>query len=83
MNERLKELMIESGAYDYYEINEGVAGDEQPMIKLVELVVKECASMCEREGYRLSMDDTIEHHRDLAKQCHKIGLMLAEHFGVE
>lgn len=52
-------------------------------MRFAELIVRECASICEREGYRLSMDGTTENHRDLAKQCHKIGLTLTEHFGVE
>jgi hypothetical protein len=45
MNERIKELMEQSGAYDYYEVNEGVDGDEQPMIKFAELIVRECLSL--------------------------------------
>jgi len=42
MNERIKELMIKSGAFDHYEINEGVEGDELPMVKFAELIVREC-----------------------------------------
>ena len=47
------------------------------------LIVKECIQVCENEGYRLSMDTKTEHHRDLAKQCHKICVMVEKHFGVE
>lgn len=51
MNERIKELMKQSGAYDYYEVNEGVDGDEQPMIKFAELVRADereaCAKVCD------------------------------------
>ena len=43
MNERIRELMVKSGAYDHYEINGGVNGDELPMIKFAELIVAECA----------------------------------------
>ena len=43
MNKKIKDLMIESGAYDHYEINEGVNGDELPMVKFAELIVRECA----------------------------------------
>lgn len=43
MNKRIKELMIKSGAYDHYEVNEGVNGDELPMVKFAELIVRECA----------------------------------------
>ena len=46
MNERIKELMVKSGAYDHYEINEGVNGDELPMVKFAELIIKECAEIC-------------------------------------
>ena len=47
MNKRIKELMIKSGAYDHYEINEGVNGDELPMVKFAELIVKECLEWCD------------------------------------
>ena len=47
MNERLKELLKQSGAYDYYEVNEGVEGDEKPMEKFAELIVKECLNNME------------------------------------
>ena len=43
MNQRIKELMVKSGAFDHYEINEGVNGDELPMVKFAELIIKECA----------------------------------------
>lgn len=49
MNERIKELMKQSGAYDYYEVNEGVDGDEQPMIKFAELIVRECAGVVSKD----------------------------------
>lgn len=45
MNKRIKELMIQSGAYDHYEINEGVNGDELPMVKFAELIIRECAQL--------------------------------------
>jgi hypothetical protein len=47
MNERIKELCIKSGAWDHYEVNEGVDGDEVPMQEFAELIVKECMRMCE------------------------------------
>jgi hypothetical protein len=43
MNERIRELCIKSGAYEHYEVNEGVDGDELPMQKFAELIVGECA----------------------------------------
>lgn len=39
MNKRIKELAIQSGAWDHYEINEGVDGDEKPLEKFAELIV--------------------------------------------
>jgi len=47
MNERIKELCIKSGAWDHYEVNEGVDGDEVPMQEFAELIVQECMRMCE------------------------------------
>ena len=43
MNQRIKELAEKSGAWEYYEINEGVNGDEKPLEKFAELIVRECA----------------------------------------
>lgn len=69
MNKRIKELMKQSGAYDYYEINEGVNNDELPMAKFAELIVKECISKCVgMNQYKLGFE--------LAKE-------FKEHFGVE
>jgi len=40
MNGLIKLLMVESGAYNYYEINEGF-DDEGPMVKFAESIVNE------------------------------------------
>lgn len=69
MNQRIQELMKQSGAYDYYEVNEGVDGDEQPMIKFAELIVKECA-------YLVNHQQRTTGYTTHAK-------MLCEEFGVE
>lgn len=74
MNERIKELMIQSGAYEHYEINEGVDGDELPMVKFAELIVRECAlrSYLEDSG-NPEVEEALEFWRkDMLK-----------HFGVE
>ena len=42
MNERIKELLKQSGAYDHYQIMEGLRSDEKPIEKFAELIVKEC-----------------------------------------
>ena len=54
MNERIRELCIQSGAFEHYEINEGVDGDDVPMQRFAELIVRECAdflSLSGRDGY--------------------------------
>ena len=78
MKERIRDLLVQAMA----EVGPDDT-DLKTLEKFAELIVRECASICEREGYRLSMDDTTENHRELAKQCHKIGIILTEHFGVE
>jgi hypothetical protein len=93
MNERIRELSKQANAWypEGYPSAEGsnaewenlVIFDKEDLEKFAELIVRECAWICEREGYRLSMDDTTENHRDLAKQCHKIGIILTEQFGVK
>lgn len=45
MNERIKELAEQSGAWEYYEINEGVYGDEKPLEKFAELIVLACMTV--------------------------------------
>ena len=44
MNKHIKELCVKSGAWDYYEVNEGVNGDELFMQKFAEVIVRECAT---------------------------------------
>jgi hypothetical protein len=69
MNERLKELLKQSGAYDYYEVNEGVEGDEKPMEKFAELIVKECIDTLNWHG----VDDGVPYIEYMAKS--KLGVM--------
>ena len=47
MNERIRELMIKSGAFDHYEINEGVDGDELPMEKFAKLIIEKCGDIAD------------------------------------
>jgi hypothetical protein len=53
MNERIRELCIQSGAYEHYEVNEGVNGDELPMQRFAELILQECA--------RIALSDEVAH----------------------
>jgi len=67
MNERIRELCIQSGAYEHYEVNEGVNGDDSPMQRFAELIVQECCDVLydnEMGGYQ-------------------VNYVLKEHFGVE
>ena len=70
MNKRIKELMVKSGAYDHYEINEGVDGDELPMVKFAELIVKECCRSIRPEL------------RDMISRGKAVDI-IKEHFGIE
>lgn len=76
MNERIKELCLKSGAYEHYEVNEGVNGDELPMQKFAELIVQECIYIVQikmpRNGSTPENLRSREHVRDIR-----------EHFGVE
>jgi len=74
MNKLVKELCIQSGAYEYYEVNEGVKGDDLPMQKFAELIVRKCADVCKsatQEGQPLHLVSLGYSQR------------LKEHFGVE
>jgi len=70
MNKRIKQLMIDSGAYEHYEINEGVDGDELPMVKFAELIVAECANIDFRAKLGLSGDDAFA-----------VSELIKDHFG--
>lgn len=78
MNERIKELMKQSGAYDYYEVNEGVDGDEQPMIKFAELIVIECAELCLKYAEYEGPFNTMGYRKG-----QHFNTIIKHHFGVE
>jgi hypothetical protein len=65
MNERIKELCIQSGAWEHYEINEGVDGDELPMQRFAELIVRECQDNLAWHGHdeAVSQLDWFLHHK--------------------
>lgn len=84
MNERIKELMKQSGAYDYYEVNEGVDGDEQPMIKFAELIVRECCQLIDDSTPVYSPNDLQEDYcKGKLDGYHAALLEIREHFGVK
>lgn len=68
MSERIKELAMQSGAWDHYEINEGVDGDEKPLEKFAELIVRECADVA---GYYYTRNECVSPRQ------------IKRHFGVE
>lgn len=51
MNERIRELCIQSGAYEHYEVNEVVNGDDLPMQRFAELIVKDCIIVMMKNDY--------------------------------
>lgn len=73
MNERIRELMKQSGAYSYYDINEGVDGDELPMVKFAELIVKDCFDVVIGDGRFHDSKNIINASKAVAM----------EHFGVK
>ena len=68
MNERIKELLKQSGLQPYYDAQEG------QIEKFAELIVRECISTLEEKIYRSIDNEGDEIWADL---------ILKEHFGVE
>lgn len=68
MNERIKELLKQSGLQPYYDAQEG------QIEKFAELIVRECISTLEEKIYRSIDNEGDEIWTDL---------ILKEHFGVE
>ena len=88
MNERIRELAEQSGAWEYYEINEGVDGDEKPLEKFAELIVQECAEIALEQKKWVEnmtvfnpMDESWNEAR--IQQSQRIIDKIKEHFGVE
>jgi len=74
MNERIRELCIQSGAYEHYEVNEGVNGDELPMQRFAELIVRECAELAREWEDDYVVEDTAPFYSDVK---------IKQHFAVE
>ena len=71
MNPRIRELAKQSGAWEYYEINEGVGEDEKHLEKFALLIIRECAQ---------SVNDWYQNHDRIHSD--PMSWVLA-HFGVE
>jgi len=70
MNERIRELCIESGAWEHYEVNPGVNGDDTPMQRFAELIIAECC---------VALHPML---RDMISRTQGVD-MIVKHFGVE
>ena len=81
MNERIKELAKQSGAWEYYEINEGVGEDEKNLEKFAELIVKECAKAIADDQLAKDCDTFLMD--SYAKGMRYSAHLIKEHFGVE
>lgn len=73
MNERIKQILKHSGAWDYYEINEGVEGDEAAILKFAELLIERCAKVAQH-----FTPDTEE-----CEYTHLVSDKIKEHFGLD
>jgi len=81
MNERIRELAKQSGAWEYYEINEGVGEDEKHLEKFAELIVRECATAITNDD--LAKDCGTFLMDSYAKGMRYSAHLIKEHFGVE
>lgn len=73
MNERIKDLAVKAGAWEYYEINEGVDGDEKPLEKFAELLILRCANVA---WMHAPETDELSYSRFISDK-------IKEYFGVE
>ena len=80
MNERIKELAKQSGAWEYYEINEGVGEDEKHLEKFALLIVQECANVITDD--QLAKDCGTFLMDSWAKGMRYSAHLIKEHFGV-
>ena len=90
MNERISELAKQSGAWEYYEINEGVGEDEKHIEKFALLIIRECCQYLNSEAERLYALSASEHRPNFkedfeicAEKCYDNIQGIKEHFGVE
>lgn len=84
MNERIKELLKQSGAYDHYEIMEGLRSDEKPIEKFAQLIVQECCALI-APSQEHSDDASLPYigGAEGVELLHGSVRLIKEHFGVE
>jgi len=78
MNERIKELAIEA---EFSEKDLHIQGDN--FQKFAELLIKDCASICEINGQSYKYSFTPARARLAESTSNHCGLMIKKHFGVE
>jgi hypothetical protein len=81
MNERIRELAKQSGAWQYYEINEGVGEDEKHLEKFAQLIVRECATAITDNEFAKDCGTFLMD--SYAKGMRYSAHLIKEHFGVE
>ena len=82
MNERIKELATQAG-FDYHVTVGLVAMPNANAGKFAELIVRECASICELNGQSYTHSFTPAQARLAESTSNHCGLMIKKHFGVE
>ena len=83
MNERIEELQIQAeAAADEIFDRKGKMYGEIVMEKFAELIVRECASICELNGQSYTHSFTPAKARLAESTSNHCGLMIKKHFGV-
>ena len=78
MNERIRELAVEA---EFSEKDLHIQGDN--FQKFAELLIKDCASICEINGQSYKYSFTPARARLAESTSNHCGLMIKKHFGVE
>jgi hypothetical protein len=85
MNERIRELIKQAGGIGYdddgNELTPVLVGKE--LEKFTELIVRECASICELNGQSYTHSFTPAKARLAESTSNHCGLMIKKHFGVQ
>lgn len=77
MNERIKELMEQADLQPYYNAQEAA------IKKFAEMIVQECASICEINGQSYKYSFTPAKAQLAESTSNHCGIMIKKHFGVE
>jgi hypothetical protein len=80
MNERIRKLAEQAGMHDFVLEAMGIGEEFE---KFAELIVQECASICELNGQSYTHSFTPAKARLAESTSNHCGLMIKKHFGVE